>query len=93
MAGGAGRISGHATGTAYFSGGRTRINEGGRGEIVDLPNGTRIIPHDISQKQAVNGADIVININIQGNMIGNEQYAQYIGNVIGQKIKMAYANL
>lgn len=91
--GGAGRISGHATGTAYFSGGRTRINEGGRGEIVDLPNGTRIIPHDISQKQAGNGAGIVININVQGNMIGNEQYAQYIGNVVGQKIKMAYANL
>jgi len=90
--GGAGRLPGHATGTAYFSGGRTRINEGGRGEIVDLPNGTRIIPHDVSRKQA-GEVSIAINLNVQGNLIGNEQYAQYIGNVIGQKIKMAYANL
>lgn len=106
---GAGRIPRHATGTPYFAGGLTKINEGGRGEIVDLPNGTRIIPHDISRKQQQTeqpampekeqkkniapAAGITVNINVQGNMIGNEQYAQYIGNVIGQKIKMACANL
>ena len=106
---GAGRIPRHATGTPYFAGGLTRIHEGGRGEIVDLPNGTRIIPHDISRKQqqteqpampekeqkknSAPVAGITVNIHIQGNMIGNEQYAQYIGNVIGQKIKMACANL
>ncbi len=47
---GFGDTGGHATGTPYFKGGPTRINEGGRGEIVDLPNGTRIIPHDVAKK-------------------------------------------
>lgn len=44
----------HAKGTDYFEGGLTHINELG-GEIVDLPTGTRIIPHDVSMEMAKNG--------------------------------------
>ncbi|MCM1364707.1 MAG: phage tail tape measure protein [Faecalibacterium sp.] len=40
-----------AKGTAYFGGGAAVINEKG-GEIVDLPRGTRVIPHDKSVQQA-----------------------------------------
>lgn len=40
----------HAIGTPWFSGGKTWIHEKGA-EIVDLPTGTRIIPHDESLKQ------------------------------------------
>ena len=43
-------IPGHAIGTSWFSGGKTWIHEKGA-EIVDLPTGTRIIPHDESLKQ------------------------------------------
>ena len=39
----------HATGTNYFGGGWTEINERG-GEIVDLPSGSRIYPHATTQK-------------------------------------------
>lgn len=86
-------ISGHATGSAYFSGGFTRINEGGRGEIINLPNGTQIIPHDISQKQMKNqGVNLVVNLIVQGNMIGNAQYADYIGSIIARRIKYAMVN-
>jgi hypothetical protein len=46
-------IVGHATGTDYFGGGLTWINEEG-GEIVDLPRGTRIIPHDKSVEESFN---------------------------------------
>ena len=46
-------IGGHATGTDYFGGGLTWINEEG-GEIVDLPRGTRIIPHDQSVEESFN---------------------------------------
>lgn len=46
-------IGGHATGTDYFGGGLTWINEEG-GEIVDLPRGTRIIPHDKSVEESFN---------------------------------------
>lgn len=38
-----------ALGTSYWQGGLTYINERG-GEIVDLPNGSRIIPADKSEK-------------------------------------------
>ena len=42
-------IGKNATGTNYFAGGLTHVNEVG-GEIMNLPNGTQIIPHDISKK-------------------------------------------
>lgn len=40
-----------ALGTSYFGGGTAMINERG-GEIVDLPNGTRVYPHDKSVQMA-----------------------------------------
>lgn len=42
-----------ASGTDYFEGGTALINEKG-GEIVDLPRGTRIIPHDQSVEESFN---------------------------------------
>lgn len=39
----------NATGTNYFGGGWTEINERG-GEIVDLPSGSRIYPHATTEK-------------------------------------------
>ena len=39
----------NATGTTYFGGGLTTINEHGY-EVVDLPQGTRIYPHSQSKK-------------------------------------------
>ena len=40
----------NAKGTNHWRGGLTYINEDEKGELVDLPNGTRIIPHDLSEK-------------------------------------------
>jgi TP901 family phage tail tape measure protein len=60
------------TGTSNFSGGPAVINDRFGGEIVDLPSGTRIIPHDQSVQQAYKmgsmnggfgGGDINIHIN------------------------------
>ncbi|MBQ5682772.1 MAG: hypothetical protein IIV26_04560 [Peptococcaceae bacterium] len=83
----------HETGSAYFAGGLTHINEGGRGEIVNLPGGTQIIPHDVSKKQAAEKwNNFTINLNIHGNMIGNQQYADYIGGIIAQRVKLALNN-
>ena len=45
------KVTGHATGTSYFPGGWTRVNERG-GEIMRLPGGTQIIPHDVSRRMA-----------------------------------------
>ena len=83
-------ILGHATGTSYFGGGWTRINERG-GEIVNLPNGSKIIPHDISRR--MNGPSISVHVMVQGNVIGNEAYADQLGNTIVQRILRALDNV
>ena len=74
-----------ATGTPYFAGGLTRINEGGRGEIVNLPNGTQIIPHDVAKKSQ-GGSSVVVNLTVQGNVIGNRAFMEQTGAYITQKI-------
>lgn len=74
-----------ATGTPYFKGGMTRINEGGRGEIVNLPNGTQIIPHDVAKKSN-GGSSIVVNLTVQGNLIGNRAFLEQAGDYIVRKI-------
>lgn len=74
-----------ATGTPYFKGGMTRINEGGRGEIVNLPNGTQIIPHDVAKKSK-GGSSIVVNLTVQGNLIGNRAFMEQTGDYIVRKI-------
>ena len=74
-----------ATGTPYFAGGLTRINEGGRGEIVNLPNGTQIIPHDVAKKSN-GGSSIVVNLTVQGNLIGNRTFMEQTGDYIVRKI-------
>lgn len=69
------------------------MNEGGHGEIVNLPNGTQIIPHDVSKKQMGKGINLVVNLIVQGNMIGNAQYADYIGGIIAKRVKHALTNI
>lgn len=86
--GGGGDTSGHATGTPYFRGGLTRVNEGGRGEIMNLPNGTQIIPHDVAKKQQ-KANNISVQVTIQGNVIGNRAFMEQTGAYIANKILVA----
>lgn len=76
-----------ATGTPYWRGGPTYVNEGRRGEIINLPSGTQIIPHDVSMA-AAKGGGVTINapVTIQGNVIGNRQFADQIGEHICRKV-------
>lgn len=85
-----GKLSGNAMGTPYFSGGLTRVNERG-GEIMRLPSGTQIIPHDVSVK-AAGGRSVTVNINIQGNMIGNREYAEEMGDYVARRVLAACGN-
>ncbi|TIP07795.1 phage tail length tape measure family protein [Mesorhizobium sp.] len=48
------KLFGFADGTDFAPGGLARINEKG-GEIIDLPRGSRVIPHDVSMRMAANG--------------------------------------
>lgn len=79
---------GKATGTPYFRGGLTRVNEGGRGEIMNLPNGTQIIPHDVAKKRQ-KANNISVQVTIQGNVIGNRAFMEQTGAYIANKILVA----
>lgn len=81
---------GKATGTPYWRGGLTRVNERG-GEIMNLPSGTQIIPHDVSVK-AAGGRSVTVNVNIQGNVIGNREYTEQVGEYVGRKVLAALGN-
>lgn len=72
----------HALGTSYFGGGKTLVNEGGRGEEIDLPSGAKIIPHDVASKQGKSVVVYLGGIHIAGNIIGDKDYAHYLANII-----------
>ena len=84
------KVTGHATGTSYFPGGWTRVNERG-GEIMRLPGGTQIIPHDVSSSMA-GGTTVQVYVTVQGNVIGNQAYAESLGSTIAQKLLRALRN-
>lgn len=85
------RLDGNAMGTPYWRGGYTRVNERG-GEIMNLPSGTQIIPHDVSVK-AAGGRSVTVNVNIQGNVIGNREYTEQVGEYVGRKVLAALGNI
>ena len=80
----------NATGTNYFGGGFTEVAEHG-GEILNLPNGTQIIPHDVSNKIS-GGATINCPVTIQGNVIGSEEFVNQIGQAITGRVQLAISN-
>ena len=84
-------IGGNALGTSYWKGGLTRVNERG-GEILNLPSGTQIIPHDVS-KRVAGGQTVQVYVTVQGNIIGNRQYADELGETIVQRILRALDNM
>lgn len=84
------RLDGNAMGTPYWRGGLTRVNERG-GEVMRLPSGTQIIPHDVSVK-AAGGRSVTVNVNIQGNVIGNREYTEQVGAYVGRKVLAALGN-
>ena len=81
-----------ATGTPYWRGGPTYVNEGRRGEIINLPSGTQIIPHDVSMAAAQGGGgrSVTVNVNIAGNVLGNRQYAEELGRYVADKVMKAW---
>lgn len=73
----------YATGTPYFRGGISRINEGGRGELVQLPSGTKVFPHT-KTKQMMGNKVYNINVNVNGGSDPDET-----GRIIAKRIKEA----
>lgn len=82
-----------ALGTQYFKGGLAQINERG-GEIVNLPNGSKVIPADKSAKMVKNSSgNVTVNVIVQGNVIGNNEFINQVGEVISTRIKTVLPNM
>ena len=80
-----------ALGTPFWKGGPTYVNEGRRGEIINLPSGTQIIPHDIARQQAGGGAPVInVSVSVQGNVIGNRQFVDDLANATARRILDAW---
>jgi len=87
------KFSKFATGTDYFSGGLAKINEFG-GEIVNLPNGSQVIPSDKSEmmvKDKNTGHEI--KIIIQGDVYGDEDHVDRLFSKAVKKIELALGNV
>ena len=82
----------HALGTAYFKGGVTRINEGGRDETAILPAGTQILSHEEGkslQKNNVEKQVIIKEVESRKSLDKKiELHIHIAGNFIGEKEHM-----
>lgn len=83
-------IEGRAIGDSNWRGGLVQVHERG-GEILDLPHGTRIYPHDVSMAMAKSGGGTNINIPKIADqiVIREESDIDKIGDAIVRKLKSA----
>ena len=85
-------VGSNASGTNNWRGGLTRVNENG-GEIMNLPMGTQIIPHDLSRRmvdQSARGggiADVRVSIDQDGNL---QAFVERVSNGASQRNLAAY---
>ena len=82
----------HALGTAYFKGGVTGINEGGRDETAILPAGTQILSHEEGKSLQKNNIEKQVIIKeIESKKSSDKKVEVHIhigGNFIGEKEHM-----
>ncbi len=85
---------GNANGTNYWQGGRTIVGEYGP-EIVDLPRGSSINTNAQTQRELSGGSGTAISVpvTIQGNVIGNQDFIDQVGDAISGRVTMALANM
>lgn len=82
-------------GTSYSPSGWARIHEEG-GEIRKLSSGETIIPADKSERLLRGkgiGQDVKVDVTIAGNVIGNKQFANEVGEEVYRKVKLALDNI
>jgi hypothetical protein len=95
--GGAPLIGAFADGTNSAPGGLARINEQG-GEIVNLPNGAQVIPHDVSMALARRGGGggafaPVYNIDARGSTMTESQFRAILADNNRHVLRQANASV
>lgn len=77
----------NAVGTTYSSGGLSLVGENGP-ELVSLPRGSSVASTEKTQK-LMSGNNIKIEVNIQGNMVGNNEFINQIADVFSMRLRTA----
>ena len=91
--GGGGGIGKNAAGTSNWRGGLTMVHEKG-GEIMDLPQGTRIYPHERSLNMMRNsGVTISIPKLADQLVIREDADIDRLGDMLVRKIALASGNM
>ena len=80
----------NAAGTENWRGGWTYVNEKG-GEIMNLPSGTQIIPHDASRNTPIGGGITIAKI-ADSIIVREDADIERIGDAVVRKLKAASAN-
>ena len=83
----------NATGTNRWNGGWTTVGEHGT-ELIKLPQGSQVKSHTatVNALNNSNGQQPVI-VNVYGTVIGNEDFADMVGQHVFDKVRLAYANV
>lgn len=83
----------NANGTNYFDGGSTLVGEYGP-ELVNLPRGSSIKTNAQTQRELSGGGSTFnIPVTIQGNVIGNSEFIDQIGDAISSRVGLALSNM
>lgn len=84
-----------ASGTSYSPAGYARIHEEG-GEIRKLSSGETIIPADKSERLLRNqgvGDGVKVEVIVYGNIYGDDEIVDKVGNTVAEKVKIAIENV
>ena len=81
-------ISHFARGVENFGGGFAVINEDRRGELVHLPNGSTVVPHDESIQQALQAGNGGITIRINTMNVRSQQDIDAIADKLVEEIRL-----
>lgn len=86
----------NANGTDFWRGGLTYVNEGYRGELINLPSGTQIIPNDLSRRiidrnaaamRGTSGGSAYV-INVNNPVVRDELDIDKIGQQLANRLEL-----
>lgn len=84
-----------ASGTNYFEGSSNPVLVGEYGpELVNLPRGSSVKTNSQTQRElSGSGNNVTVNVNVAGNVIGNQDFIDQVGDAITGRVSMAIANI
>ncbi|MFT8347736.1 hypothetical protein [Clostridium saccharoperbutylacetonicum] len=83
--------SNNATGTNYWRGGRTWVGEHGP-ELINLPGGSKVYTNSQSRQMSNGQSQVIINFNVSGNMIGEEEFFNRCGQHVFNQVQLSMVN-